>query len=70
MRQTQRVVDRGVEAWRQHLPAAHSAILYALATGARTLTPTAGLPSVEENALLDFGFVHVILKQYSIVLIL
>lgn len=38
------VVDGAVEARRQHLPAAHGAVLGALAAGAGALAPPAGLP--------------------------
>lgn len=47
MWQTQRIIDRGVQPRRKHLPAAHSAILKALSTGSRALAPTAGLPPAD-----------------------
>lgn len=38
------IVNRAVEAWSQHLPAAHGAVLVALATGPGALTPPACFP--------------------------
>lgn len=43
------IVDRAVKAWRQHLPAAHGAVLEALAAGPGALAPPAGLPPPEQR---------------------
>lgn len=56
VRQTQRVVDGGVEAGGEHLPAAHRAVLDALATRPRALAPTARLPPEDAIRVTTVSF--------------
>lgn len=56
VRQTQRVVDGGVEAGGEHLPAAHRAVLDTLATSPRALAPTARLPPEDAIRVTTVSF--------------
>lgn len=57
MWQTQRVVDRGIKTRRQHLPAAHRAVLNTLPTGSRAVAPATGLPPAKWDNLWLIFFV-------------